>query len=818
MDRREFSRLSAAVVIAPPALLLAGAARGAPQGKTGAGAVAMGTNLSGMEWARPGLRYGASTLPNVHFTVPRKAEVAYLAACGYTKNRLPIQWELLQPMLHDTQADATAIKLIGNPGAFHAAYESYITGVLDAHAAVGSRCIIDNHNYCRYQDFRFQPDGSVTGIKPAPQPLMRPFTSDSSQVQVRIFSLAEGVTLSQSNFTDFWSRAATRWKDHPGFGGYGLMNEPHQMPPPGSTQGTKEKPGSGNEDLSIWPAYAQAAIDAIRKIDADNPIYVAGNEWSSAMSMGTKNPGFPLKGAHLIYEVHLYLDARNTGAAFDYDTEAGRESTVGLGRGGIKTSTGLDRLKAATQWAKDKEVKVALTEVGMPIDDPRWQALFARTVNHAIESGCEVYTWMGGNHWPIRNHAINHAPGWHQNRTLEPLVSGPLKAAAGVAQAALFDDGPGYALAGTALTITVYARGNLAAPLVLSVAAGGGGKLGKTRLTIPAGPNGEDSFTYTPAANEVATLRYALAGGAPAGLAMAMPPPRQIYALTDPLAHAAQNLPEAAFAIMARYVACKWDLADGYNDYVLGAPATAGDVIRAVSDSGFGSSPGNAMEMLNTINKDSPAMGTMALPVMRVAQGKKKADFSAGNTFGLWCKKTVSRPGIQPNPKNRVPFNIEDPHFVVAAVSMAGPANTGLVFQTSKTEASYTSEMGFEKGRPVARWIDAQGQTVQLISPEGVAPQTPALVTITSASGAQTLRVNSREMAAGHATFAASPCSQMLIGWGYRNYFPSPGFGGQVYAVIAGKGAPTVEELNVLERYLTSVATQTPSRASRPMS
>ncbi|MBA3496925.1 MAG: hypothetical protein H0T86_07460, partial [Gemmatimonadales bacterium] len=56
--------------------------------------LAIGTNLSGMEWAKPGLRYGQSTQPNLNFTVPRAADVAYLAANGYGKNRLPIQWEL----------------------------------------------------------------------------------------------------------------------------------------------------------------------------------------------------------------------------------------------------------------------------------------------------------------------------------------------------------------------------------------------------------------------------------------------------------------------------------------------------------------------------------------------------------------------------------------------------------------------------------------------------------------------------------------------------------------------------------------------------
>ncbi len=810
MDRREFSRLGAAVALAPPVLLLNGAASGALEvkspGKPLAGPVAMGTNLSGMEWARPGLRYGTSSLPNLHFTVPRKADVAYLAACGYTKSRLPIQWELLQPMLHATPANDTAKKLIGEPGAFHAVYASFITGVLDAHAAVGMRCIIDNHNYCRYQDFKFQPDGSVTGLVPAPQPLMRPYTTDATQVQIRIFSLAEGATLTQANFTDFWRRAAVQWKDHPGFGGYGLMNEPHEMPASGSIVGTQEKPGSGEEDLRIWPVYAQAAIDAIRKIDTANPIYVAGNEWSAAVSMGTKNPGFPLKGANLIYEVHVYLDARNTGAAFDYDTEAARNSSAGLGRGGIKASTGFDRLKAATQWAKAKGVTVALTEIGMPIDDARWQLLFARTVDHAVESGCEVYTWMGGNHWPIRNYPINHAPGWHQNKTLEPLVSGPMKAAAGRAQAELFDDGTGHVPAGRPLSITVYARGNLAAPLALSVAFSGAGKLDKTRLIIPAGPNGQDSFTYTPAANEVATLRYALDAPKDGQVAIPVPPPRQIYALADPVAHADKNLSEAALAIIAKYAACKWSMADGHTDYVLGAPARAGEAVRAVSDSGSGSSPGNAMEMLNAFNHDSPAMGRVALPVMRVTKGRRNVDFSADNTFGLWCKKSASEPGIQPMPKNRVPYHIEDAHFAIAAVSIAGPANTGVVFQASKAEEAYASELGFDKGRPSARWIDAKGKTVQLVSPERLPPQVPSVVAITSAAGAQKLRVNSKEMASAGATFAASACTQMLIGWGFLNHYPVPGFGGNVYAVITGKGAPSGAELAVLERYLASIA------------
>ena len=80
----------------------------------------MGTNLSGMEWAKPGLRYGQSTRVNLNYTVPRPSDVAYLPNNAFRKNRLPIQWELLQPVLHDTVANATVQSVVGVPGARYA--------------------------------------------------------------------------------------------------------------------------------------------------------------------------------------------------------------------------------------------------------------------------------------------------------------------------------------------------------------------------------------------------------------------------------------------------------------------------------------------------------------------------------------------------------------------------------------------------------------------------------------------------------------------------------------------------------------------------
>jgi endoglucanase len=767
------------------------------------GAPPMGTNLSGMEWAVAGLRFSPSSRPNVDFTVPRAADVAYLASTGHRKNRLPIQWELLQPMLHDTPANAAARAAIGQPGQFHAAYASCITGVLDAHAAVGSRCIIDLHNYCRYQDFRFQPDGSVIGLTVPSDPLVRAYTRDASQVRTRIFALAPGATLTVANFTDFWTRAALKWKDHPGFGGYGLMNEPYDLPRDGGIVAWNEEPQvRDDESLLIWPEFAKAAIAAIRALDATGTIYLSGNKYGGALSIPFLNPAWPLAPDNqLVYEVHNYMDAINNGRGFDFDLEVARNFTIGVGNVPISLDTGLNRMKIATEWAQAKRVRLALTEVGMPIDDVRWEEAFRRTVAHAFQAGCEVQSWVGGNHWTVHNTALNHVPGWHQNKTLEPAVSGVMKQLAGIAQATLFDDGPGHAPAGSAITITVYARGHLPRPVNLTVTSSNGGSLSKSVLTIPAGANGQDSYTYTSAANRVATLRYVSDGQ----FGGQVPPPRRVYSLNDPVAYAASSLSDAAMAIIARYGACKWDLADGYTDYLLGRPAAEGQEVRAVSDSGYGSSPGNAMEMKNWTYLEDGNPGALAVPVMRLVNGRKSADFSAPRTFGLWCKKSVPTAN-QPRPRNRVPYDLHEPHFAIAAVSVPRLGSTGAVFQASRAEEFHACELGFADGLPQARWQDAAGQAVRLTSAARLPTGTPSVVSLTSAPGAQSLRVNSAAVASASATLAPSVCNQMLIGWSYLGYNSRESFNGQVHGVITGRGVPSAAELAVLERYLGAQA------------
>ena len=753
-----------------------------------------------MELAGPALRASASTLPNVNYAVPRREEIAWLAANGYRKSRLPIRWEMLQPVLNDTNINAATRAVLGNPGEFHARYASYIDQVLDAHAAAGIQCVIDIHNYCRYTDFVYQPDGSVIGLVTPNSPLVNPYTTDANQVRTRIFALAPGATLTMSNYNDFVSRIAARWKDHPGFGGYGMMNEPFYLPRPGTTV---ESPNGDGQDLTVWPTYARSAIAALRRVDPNGLIYLGGNDWNAAWKLGTANPGWPVDATNIVYDVHAYLDAFSNGNGADWDLEAARGFTAGVSVAPIDANTGVARLQQAVEFARAHGgMRLALTETGMPLDDARWQASFTNLMNYARANNVEVFSWGGGSFWHYRNRAINHAPGWHQNKTLEPPQSGPMKAAAGVAKATIFDDGAGWAPAGASVTVTVYARGYLASPVTLTVSSSNGGTFSKTTLTLPAGANTQDSYTFTPPRNAVVTLTYS-------GSAPNLPPPRKVFSLNDPVAYAATSLPDAALALVAKYSACKWDMTDAATDFVQGVPAADGQTVRAVSDSGYGSSVGNAMEMVIGINVEGGStMGTMVPPVMRVTNGRKSADFQAAGSFGFWCRKPYPVPGLQPNPRNRVPYNLTDPHFAIAAVSVPGSANTGVVFQASAADGGYATELGFAAGRPQAKWVDSAGNSVVLASPGAAAPNAPLVMSLTSTAGAQQLRVNSTVLGTAAAQFAPSLYGndQMLLGAGFVGFFPRDSFGGNLYAAITGRGVPSAAEMQVLEKYLASIA------------
>jgi hypothetical protein len=128
------------------------------------------------------------------------------------------------------------------------------------------------------------------------------------------------------------------------------------------------------------------------------------------------------------------------------------------------------------------------------------------------------------------------------------------------------------------------------------------------------------------------------------------------------------------------------------------------------------------------------------------------------------------------------------------------------VFQASKAEDPFTSELAVADGRPQAKWTDARGQQVVLTAPGRLEPGRPTVLALTSVQGAQALRVDGDVAGRSGATFAPTPFAQLLIGAGFLSYYPREGFRGHIVAAIAGHGRPSDAELAVLQRYLRSLA------------
>ena len=262
------------------------------------------------------------------------------------------------------------------------------------------------------------------------------------------------------------------------------------------------------------------------------------------------------------------------------------------------------------------------------------------------------------------------------------------------------------------------------------------------------------------------------------------------------------DLAAMARAVLARYAASKWEMAQGRPDDTVGA-SLEGAALRSVPDSGFSAHP---MDMLNWVSDQDARTGTMSPPRLRTLRGHRCADHTAPNTWGLWCRQAGTPNGLQAHSRNRMPYRLEDPHFAVVALSVPGTAHTGVAFQASRTQASHVAELRLCGNRPQAHWRDPAGQQVLLTAPAPLTAGRPAVLTLVSQPGTQVLRVDGRPGACAATRLAAGALGQLLVGWGFVSYFPRAGFGGHVYCVLTGRGAPDELELRALERYAAASA------------
>jgi endoglucanase len=227
---------------------------------------------------------------DVDFVFTDPATIQHFSRLGVGLLRIPFRWERIQPALGRNldQSHVDALRRICRSAKQN-----------------GSRVLLDVHNYARY---RIYLDGTP-----------RTCVIDES---------VDGqVPVSRDDFADLWRRLALEFRNEPGVGAYGLMNEPHHM---------------GRSD---WKQISQHAVDAIRLVDKQKQIVVAGDRWSSAeefVAANGREAWIRDPSKQVVYEAHCYFDRDGSGEYnLTFREELGRDPKL-LDRGAERVKPFLD--------------------------------------------------------------------------------------------------------------------------------------------------------------------------------------------------------------------------------------------------------------------------------------------------------------------------------------------------------------------------------------------------------------------------------------------------------------------------------------------
>lgn len=204
---------------------------------------------------------------------------------------------------------------------------------LDFAAQHDQKIILDMHNYARYK-------GKLIGSAEVPY----------------------------DAYANIWRKLAEEFKDHPALLGYDIMNEPH------STNG-------------LWPAAAQAAVDAIRQVDMETLIFVEGDRWASSFHWRKVNEDFLIADPanKIIYEAHLYLDK-------DFSGRYANDETV-------DPMLGVERARPFVEWLKENSLKGFLGEYGVPGHSESMLIAMDNMLAYLNENCMPSAYWAGGPGW-----------------------------------------------------------------------------------------------------------------------------------------------------------------------------------------------------------------------------------------------------------------------------------------------------------------------------------------------------------------------------------------------------------------------------------
>jgi hypothetical protein len=238
--------------------------------------------------------------------------------------------------------------------------------VADASAA-GLSVILDVHNYAIYRGTAYGADGSFT----------------------------------EADFTDLWTRLSTEFRGT--VAGYGLMNEPRNLPAVDGLTGNQR-----------WQHAQQAALDAIRATGDTTCVLVSGytagtmGAWLNPTT-GQPEPYITDPADNFRWEAHHYWDATSTGkytGTYADAVAAGYGSSQG---DAARTRTWFE-LNQWIEWLKKYDQKGYIGEFGWPSvengasesDAAAWNSLAELYLDRIeAESPDLVWTtaWATGSRW-----------------------------------------------------------------------------------------------------------------------------------------------------------------------------------------------------------------------------------------------------------------------------------------------------------------------------------------------------------------------------------------------------------------------------------
>lgn len=287
-----------------------------------------------------------SQFPGVYgkdYTYPTDDDLICWQQKGLMLVRMPFRWERLQhtPGGPLCQEDLNHVKQ------FIAAAEKR-----------GMKVLLDMHNYCRRLD----------------------------RNKERIIGTDE---LPYECYAQFWRMLADELKGFSNIYGYGLMNEPHDLP-------------SGVS----WERMAQTAIDSIRQTDQQTAIVVGGYHWSSArrwVHMSNQLRLLKDSADNLVFEAHCYFDFDGSGTyKFTYEQEEG------------SPEKGIELVSPFVQWLRKYNLRGIIGEYGIPEGDARWEETLDRFLSYLSENGVPALYWASGPWW---DNAVMTIPTWHGEAT-----------------------------------------------------------------------------------------------------------------------------------------------------------------------------------------------------------------------------------------------------------------------------------------------------------------------------------------------------------------------------------------------------------------